>query len=398
MTEELYSDASGLCIQEILDHESDQFDELTALAGLNPATDFVGCNLSGTDFSGSDLRGFDFSGADLTDCWGTNVKWDDNTNLSGADLQDSMFEYRINERRFFIEHPEKFKEYERLLQRDWVSQFDWVADRTQSQSKILENGYLLRKLFTQTDDLSVQTTITYSLNDSFESPEEYNAFRLHILSNANASPYVVIPLLNFISPEELSNSNSLFSTIVSLFRTSDDFQLRKAIANLYNTSFNPTQRRTFDAVLASDELLTFRDEIFRKSLALVSQRYFSLINEAIKEPIDFVEPLPLKSEVKLVQQIAEAISRSHHYDRVRQEPSALQALSEKYTKEAHQELDSMLSNIWTRAGIKLVRSDWSSKEISGFFANVPRFANGMAQDGLDALVNAVYRSAERRKA
>src|SRR5216684_6080219 len=64
------------------------FAELAAVAGLDPATDFVGASLREIDLRGEDLRGFDFSKADLTgaDFRGANVmgvRWF-GANLSGV--------------------------------------------------------------------------------------------------------------------------------------------------------------------------------------------------------------------------------------------------------------------------------------------------------------------------
>jgi uncharacterized protein YjbI with pentapeptide repeats len=51
------------------------FADLATVAGLDPATDFVGASLREIDLRGEDLRGFDFSKADLTgaDFRGANV-------------------------------------------------------------------------------------------------------------------------------------------------------------------------------------------------------------------------------------------------------------------------------------------------------------------------------------
>ncbi len=44
------------------------FAEMARVAGLDPATDFVGADLSGVDFLDEDLTGFRFCDADLTGC------------------------------------------------------------------------------------------------------------------------------------------------------------------------------------------------------------------------------------------------------------------------------------------------------------------------------------------
>ena len=59
------------------------FAELVAVAGLDPARDFVGGSLREVDLRGEDLRGFDFSGADLT---GADFR---GANLSGVSFNDA---------------------------------------------------------------------------------------------------------------------------------------------------------------------------------------------------------------------------------------------------------------------------------------------------------------------
>ena len=46
----------------------DTFADMARVAGLDPATDFVGSDLSGVDFRDEDLAGFRFCEADLTGC------------------------------------------------------------------------------------------------------------------------------------------------------------------------------------------------------------------------------------------------------------------------------------------------------------------------------------------
>lgn len=57
----LYSDLS-----KVVSAKSDNFCKLASAAGLDPAEDFVGADLSGVDLAGLDLRNFDFRGADFS--------------------------------------------------------------------------------------------------------------------------------------------------------------------------------------------------------------------------------------------------------------------------------------------------------------------------------------------
>ena len=52
-------------VTRIVGAETNDFEELTKMAGLDPAKDFRGADLRGVDFGKADLTGYDFSGADL---------------------------------------------------------------------------------------------------------------------------------------------------------------------------------------------------------------------------------------------------------------------------------------------------------------------------------------------
>ncbi|MEJ6397053.1 pentapeptide repeat-containing protein [Yoonia sp. 208BN28-4] len=57
-------------IVNVLNADTDNFNKLSEIAGLDPTTDFLHADLSGTDFTGADLTGYNFTGADLRGCIG----------------------------------------------------------------------------------------------------------------------------------------------------------------------------------------------------------------------------------------------------------------------------------------------------------------------------------------
>jgi hypothetical protein len=65
LIEDFVTDEERSAIEEILASLEIRFDKLTALAGLDPANDFVHSDLRALNFCGADLRGFDFTGSDL---------------------------------------------------------------------------------------------------------------------------------------------------------------------------------------------------------------------------------------------------------------------------------------------------------------------------------------------
>ena len=57
-----------VAVRQVLAANTDDFLELAAMAGLDPAIDFRYANLSGIDFCGADLSGYDLTGAHLENC------------------------------------------------------------------------------------------------------------------------------------------------------------------------------------------------------------------------------------------------------------------------------------------------------------------------------------------
>ncbi len=74
--------------------KTDNFVDLALMIGLDPKKDFRFGDLADVDLSNCDVRGFDFTGADLRRVKGTKVIWDSTTILTGADIEDSIFEVR----------------------------------------------------------------------------------------------------------------------------------------------------------------------------------------------------------------------------------------------------------------------------------------------------------------
>ena len=72
-------------VAQLLAAETDDFNALVRLAGLDPARDFRHTDMSGTSMTGADLRGFDFTGADFRNVT-LDGAWIDGACFRGADL------------------------------------------------------------------------------------------------------------------------------------------------------------------------------------------------------------------------------------------------------------------------------------------------------------------------
>lgn len=94
MPAERLDQATLRAVAKLLAAETDDFNALVRLAGLNPARDFRHTDLSGTSMAGADLRGFDFSGSDFRNVMLDGARIDGacfrNADLRGTDLSPAI--------------------------------------------------------------------------------------------------------------------------------------------------------------------------------------------------------------------------------------------------------------------------------------------------------------------
>ncbi len=115
-------------IASVSNADTDNFQQLAILAGLDKTTDFKHSNLAGVDFSNSDLSGFDFTGADLRGAIGSNVKWDNATCFVNADIDASIFAHEVKTRALFKKFPDLDRQLQLVKRMYWTSQIDWISN------------------------------------------------------------------------------------------------------------------------------------------------------------------------------------------------------------------------------------------------------------------------------
>lgn len=127
-------------IRRVVAAETDDFLVLASIAGLNPAEDFAGANLSCTDLSQTNLAGADLSCANLSDAnlfeadlRGANLS---KANLRGANLQGANLSAAIY-------HPESNTSYFDLFMVPVAAGFPSPAE-DYIEDKLDLNQYLIR--------------------------------------------------------------------------------------------------------------------------------------------------------------------------------------------------------------------------------------------------------------
>ncbi|WP_299876112.1 pentapeptide repeat-containing protein [uncultured Sulfitobacter sp.] len=88
IVEDYLTEREHQLISDVFDCNSDRFDILVRIAGLDPSNDLRFSDLRNLNFCGADLRGFDFSGSDLRGCVIDEATLiDETTLLEGTTLQ-----------------------------------------------------------------------------------------------------------------------------------------------------------------------------------------------------------------------------------------------------------------------------------------------------------------------
>lgn len=170
-------------VEEVMYTTSRNLSDLIKAAGLQPASDFRYADLSGVDFSGVNFSGFDLTGADLRGAYGVGVTNIDKACIDDADVTGSLFEFTQTRLEIFNRYPSLKEQASRLLGKSWIDQHDWIRpalDRVKKGEDELR--VLAQTLLEEADDLTVQKSILYFMEDFFSSTSEWSAYIRHMLA------------------------------------------------------------------------------------------------------------------------------------------------------------------------------------------------------------------------
>ncbi len=272
--------------------DSENFQQMVLVLGLDPKFDFRYSNLCDTDLSDCNLCGYDFTGADLSGAHGINVKWDTSTIFENADFENSIFSHSARQKQLFASNPTWNSELESLSRQNWTHQILWYADNTKIREsegllKIMSIGY---ELYRNSKDASVKNNILY-----FSS-------RIHRELNINHRDFL-INLLNSTSIHDSEFANVL-NVLVSMYAEDHIVQnllfslLRKgpakvrqlAYATLMNSKKYPNFKGYIDDAITTEEYSSVRKAYLEIRAKMLSDDcYLSVLSPSGKSVIDFNE-------------------------------------------------------------------------------------------------------------
>ncbi|MCA0029590.1 pentapeptide repeat-containing protein [Mesorhizobium sp. B263B2A] len=201
----------------LLNESSKNFVILAVAAGIDPATDLVGTDLSGVNFSDCDLSGYNFTNCDLRGAYGSNVLFDETTNFTGALVEGSLFYYFKEVSIFSDEFAEK--EYLRLRANYWGAICDWIARSIGRDARENDRAMAIR-LFFDTKDLTVKTDILLRMKNIFVNIEDYRKFLVNIILRQSNDVRAMRAAIQAAS-RIINSDHFLFRTILAYARTAE---------------------------------------------------------------------------------------------------------------------------------------------------------------------------------
>jgi small subunit ribosomal protein S1 len=169
-------------IEQVRHAKTDNFAELTAIAGLDPAKDFQSTVLRGANFTGCDLSGFDFSGATIIE-----------SSFEGARFGNARFEGT----KFSLVDLSKASDWDIRRSTEPIMYLKWSPDQIMLDSGTSENRTIGRVLALENDVAVVdvgrgfcrrvnQKMIRRPLEDRKLLPGDTVSIPVHIAENAPA--------------------------------------------------------------------------------------------------------------------------------------------------------------------------------------------------------------------
>ena len=167
----------------LIDAETNSFTKLLELSSIDPTCELRYANLSRVNFSGVDFKGYDLTGADLRCAYGVDVKNLEDAVTTDADLTESLFDFSRRRSRLFNLNPELKSEAETLLKRDWRGQHTWIEPAVK-RVKDGDTGlkYVAQTLLEESNDLTVQKTLLYFMEDFFQTSAEWTSYIRHMIA------------------------------------------------------------------------------------------------------------------------------------------------------------------------------------------------------------------------
>jgi len=285
------SPAVIMTIKCISASQTENFNDLAALCGLNPKTDFRFSNLSGVDFSGCDLLKFDFTGSDLRGCFGSNVTFDATTILQNATTENSIFSYSIIEEKYFKRNPDMEKRYNRINSDHWANTITWIMDNAKRRNNSDEFMYIARKIMLCNKDATVRTNAIMFMWRVFGSSEVHRDFILNLLAKHGKNRSVRLASLKVLA--DMYGGNRVVYNILKSELCGHDGEIRKVALNgvLKSGHFLKNVSEIAE-VIAGEKNSGLRRSFVGRVAALRGDNHVFAVKERHSNAfVDFVEPI-----------------------------------------------------------------------------------------------------------
>ncbi|MBB3612091.1 pentapeptide repeat-containing protein [Rhizobium sp. BK602] len=220
------SDEGKERLSTIAAFEGTNFTKLVELSLLSKTSDFIEADLSHVDFSNSDLRGFNFTGANLAGCYGINVRLDETTVLTDANVAGSILAVEKEKREYFSMHEDHYSLYKRLQKEYWTTGALWVGENLRKNSKNFEASARIAKyLYASVKDQTYKNQILYGIMGTFKSSEEYKEFLLIQLSDRSLTRRSLRGVLDILG--SVFAADPIVKKMLLLYLGHSDKEIRK---------------------------------------------------------------------------------------------------------------------------------------------------------------------------
>lgn len=264
-------------LNDICSSQSENFNELTVLAGLDPTNDFRFSDLRGIDFSNSNLCGYDFTGSDLRGCFGSNIIWDNSTSLTDARISSSVFFYKSSESEYFRRHPDAMRTVDILNKDHWTNTSSWIFKNTKQSKDLSMLMYICGKLAHESKDRSVKTDALLAMARLFKNREHHKWFLLSFLAQPNIGrneTLAALANLEICYFDDLLVHNTLFN-----FLQVEDFQICKtALSGILRTRFFVNNIGRIVSAISGPGKEYFRSELLARVVELRAPDWAEILN------------------------------------------------------------------------------------------------------------------------
>lgn len=278
------------------------FVELTKVAGLNPARDYVGSDLSRVDFSNCDLRGYNFSDANLSFAFGIGVTFDSTTILTGSTVTSSCFALEKEIRDTFSNDLSLAPLLNKLKKEYWANGALWISDNIRRGKKnFTANTVVAKALFGEITDATYKNQILYFLKDAFHDRSSYRDFLLSQIRDPLSTYRVIRSALEILS--RVFKNDAYTSELILSYLSHPNAEIRKIcvpVATSPRLSAS-VKSAVYKAIIDEEDPAIRRLYVKSVCMRIGKDAEDMFYDERTKSFFDFAEPLDNDTLIQMVR-------------------------------------------------------------------------------------------------